>query len=129
MKVVYPIHFAPGEGAKASAKVGGKAIADVSADDLKAALEKAGCTDVVRQDKAAGATGPTIFTAKKDGRSITVQFVASSEKRLEDTEIAKLGDGGAVFDDGAFLIAMSFDDRVDHAAAKALLDAVVVRAT
>jgi len=124
VKVVYPISFSPGESA---ATVGGKAIADVTADDVKAALEKAGCTDVAQQDKPAGASGPTLFTAKKDGRPVTVKFVSSKEPRLELADRVKLADAGALFTDGAFLVAVAFDDRVDQTVSKALLDAIVVR--
>ena len=127
VKVVYPIAFSPGESAGAKATIGGKAIADTTADDVKAALEKAGCTDVVKRDKAVGASGPTIFTAKRDGRPVTVTFVSSKEPPLELIERQKLGNAGAEFSDGAFFVAVVFDDRVDQAASKTLLDAVVIR--
>jgi hypothetical protein len=72
-----------------------------------------------------------VFTAKKDGRAITVKFLPSNDVRLDDAEIAKLSDAGAVFTfkEGSFLVAIAFDDRVDNAAAKALLDTIVVHAS
>jgi hypothetical protein len=129
VRVTYPIKFSPGESAATTKlTLGGKALADATADDLEAALEKAGCTDVVRQERAAGASGPTVFTAKKDGRSLTVRFVASKETRLDDAQIAKLEETAAVQREGAFLVAVSFDGPADKAAARALLDAIILHA-
>ena len=126
VKVTYPIHFAPGDDAASSAKLGGKALVDVRADDVKASLEKAGCTEVTRKENPAGVTSPTVFTAKKDGRLVTITFVGANDPAVAASDVAKLRDTGAVRQEGGFLLVVSCDGDTDKSAAGALLNTLIV---
>jgi hypothetical protein len=125
VSVSYPLKFSPGEDASA-AKLGGKALTDVRADDVKAALEKAGCTEVTRKENPPGVTSPTVFSAKKDGRTILVTFVAAGETALSDSDIAKLRDTGVVRLENGFLLAVTVDRDPDKSGAQALMNALIV---
>ncbi len=124
VNVTYPILFSPGE---AAATLGGKALADVTADDVSAALEKAGCTEVTRREKPSTSVGPTVFTAKKDGHEVTITFVAHDETPLGDADLRALDDAGVLVHEGAFVLAIAIDGDPGKTSARSLLDAVVVR--
>jgi len=67
------------------------------------------------------------FTAKKDGKVVTVTFVPASAKPLEAAAITALESAGAVFRDGGFLVAVAIEGDSDKSKAKTLLDLLVVK--
>jgi hypothetical protein len=121
VKVSYPIHFEP----PPTAKLNDKPFSDARADDVKVALEKAGCTDIARADSPARVPTGAIFTAKKDGRNVVVKFVALDEPPLSDDEVKKLRETSVVERDGATLLAISVEGDGDKSLAEALMDALI----
>ena len=104
-----------------------RSFASVTADDVEAALEKAGMTDIEKKDPPAGSKMTAIFTGKKDGKVITVTFGANAPTNRYDAEIATLEGAGAIHRDGRFLLAVSVEGDSDKSRSKALLDMLVVR--
>lgn len=101
VSVIAPLTITP-----MHATVNGKDIADVTADDIKAALTEAGWTDVVVTPPKDAAT-PITITAKKGENKLSITFVPAKRGEKDPSVAAdqktKLNDAGAVFDDGAFL--------------------------
>ncbi|MFO0613577.1 MAG: AgmX/PglI C-terminal domain-containing protein [Polyangiaceae bacterium] len=88
------------------ATVNGKDAADVTVDDVKAALKDAGYTDIVVTPPKGAAT-PVVITAKSGAAKITITFVPAKrgekDPTVSDEEKAKLAASGIVFDDGMYL--------------------------
>lgn len=88
------------------ATVNGKETADVTADDVKAALTEAGWTDIVVTPPKDAPT-PIVITAKKGESKLTLTFVPAKrgekDPTVADDQKTKLNDTGAVFDDGLYL--------------------------
>jgi hypothetical protein len=88
------------------ATVNGKDAADVTVDDIKAALKDGGWTDVVVTPPKDAAT-PVVITAKSGAAKITITFVPAKRGEKDPTvpeeQKAKLAESGIVFDDGMYL--------------------------
>jgi len=126
VEVKCPTAFTPGRDGSSPSKLGGTNLSDVRPNDVKAALEKDGCTDVVRKEIASGVTSRTVFTATKNGHRFTVTFVGSNDPPLPVDALSNLADVGVVKLEGGFVLAIQCEGDPDKSAARALLDALIV---
>lgn len=133
--VTYPIIFSPGDppaeaskspGASGSfTSLNGKPLATATWEDVKVALEKAGCTDVTKVDDPAIVEPKVVFTAKKDGKKVTITFVTKAT--IDEAELKALEAAGSVYVTKLFALGIVVEDDTGRTASKALLDAVIVR--
>lgn len=119
-KVTSSVDFAP-----VRSTVNGKDLADVTADDVKAALKELGWTDIVATPPKDGAS-PVVITAKKGDKTVTITFSPSKkgekDKAVSEDAKKKLVEEGIVLDDG-ILLAIVIDK--DKKAADDLLQVLV----
>ncbi len=145
VKVRYPIAFAPGGsaakggvgatggggggttaggGTASGPTIGGKSLTAATGVEVEKSLRDAGCTDVSSAPLAGGKSA-IVFTVKKGGKTFTITFAPASAgaDAIPAPERARLEKSASVRQSGAFFLAVEGDDK---AAAKALLDALVV---
>jgi hypothetical protein len=134
--VKVPLTFAPGDsGAKAASgtpsepatksaeTIDGKAIEDVTALEIERALRALGATDI-SSTTVPSHQGAVVFTATRAGKTFTLTFVPSGGSALSTEERARLRKSGALFERGAFALAVESDDQ---AASQSLLDSLIRR--
>lgn len=127
VNVTYPIRFTPGDDTPPPTQkprtIGGTALHDATWQDVKTALEKAGCKEIEKLEEVDGRVS---MKATKDGRAVRVLVVTGDTFRFgsADTAIVDFESRGAVLREKSFLLAIAIDGDTDKSAAKKLLDAV-----
>jgi hypothetical protein len=130
--VKVPLSFAPGDsGAKAASAsepapkspetIDGKALEDVTALEIERALRALGATDI-SSTTVPSHPGAVVFTATRAGKIFTLTFVPSGGAALSTEERARLRKSGALFERGAFALAVESDDPT---ASHSLLDSLI----
>ncbi len=112
-----------GGGTSAGTKIHGKALGDVADNDVKAALEEAGCTAKRATDAKAG----TVFDATCPEHE-TVTFFAFGSALPAASALVELETGSAELRDAGVLVVIHPVDANDLPLAKRLLDKITNKA-
>jgi hypothetical protein len=119
LQVTYPLQLAIGT------TVSGKSIFGITADDMRAALLAAQCTDVTNEGPAY-TDGPILFTCTQKNTAVAVAFVPVRGKSLPEKTLARLAEKGALYHEGSpFAVAIAIEGDADKSRAAALLGAIV----
>lgn len=111
----------------AMTRVAGRPPKDATIEDIRAALQKAGCTTTRLDSPAQGAAHMAIFDAKCGGKGFVVTFIPASARMPGDEVITDFEHRDAVFSDSGVLLVVRPASSEDRVAAKELLDAIVTR--
>lgn len=123
VKVSYPIVFAPGD-ATPRATINGKTPASVTFDDIKAALERHGCSGITLLPDPKGSRKSVMLTARLDGMLVSVVF-ATTKDAIPPAEIVSLESRTAFHRDGDFVLSIGIEADTDNAKARQLLKKVI----